>query len=285
MTKILTAALAALLLATPIAASAQDAPPYGDAPAQNQEVAQDVPSYAQVPAQDEQIRGRIVSFDGAYSLQVRDERGFVDNVQLHPGTIINPTGLTLAPGMIVSILGYNSGNYFAANEVDTPYTFDSGVPYYNGHPWDYYGPSISLGFFFGNVGWWHGGYFHGPYVYNGGARYYNNVNVNTIYRGGSYYHGGGYHGGGAPNPAPPYPPHPVNPQPPGNPTHPVNPEPPGYHGSPPTHTSPGTYHGRDYVAPPEHGGYYHSAAPVSHGGGSPGGSHSSGGGGGQHHSR
>ncbi len=45
----------------------------------------------------------------AVHLQVRDEQGYVDNVQLHQGTIINPTGITLEPGMVVSILGYNSG--------------------------------------------------------------------------------------------------------------------------------------------------------------------------------
>jgi len=61
--------------------------------------------------------------------------------------------------MVVSIMGYNAGDYFAANEVDTPYQFYSGIPYYSGHPWNYYGPSISLGFFFGNPGWWHGGGF------------------------------------------------------------------------------------------------------------------------------
>ena len=65
-------------------------------------------------------------------MYVRDVRGYVDNVTLHQGTIINPTGLTLAPGMVVSILGYNAGPFFAANEVDTPYTYTYGVPYYAG---------------------------------------------------------------------------------------------------------------------------------------------------------
>ena len=162
---------AALVLAAPLAARAQD----------------DTPSYAQHIAQDAQIHGRILSFDGAYSLQVRDEKGYVDNVQLHQGTIINPTGLTLAPGMIVSIMGYNAGNAFAANQIDTPYTYTYGVPYYGGHPWNYYGPSFSLGFFFGNPGWWHGGYYGSSYRFNGGARIYDHI-------GGPMYHGGVYHG-------------------------------------------------------------------------------------------
>jgi len=180
-------ALAGLSLLLPIAAQAQD-----------------TPSYATQPyAADQNIHGRIVNFDGGYNLGVRDERGFVDNVQLHPGTVINPTGLTLAPGMVVSIVGYNAGSYFAANEIDTPYQYDSGVPYYAGHPWNYYGPSISLGFFFGNAGWWHGRDFRGGYRYAGGARVYNTVRVNEIYS-----------------------------------------------------RSGGQFHGRDVVAPREHGGYY-----------------------------
>ena len=151
--------------------------------------AQDVPSYAQpAPAGEGQIRGRIASFDGQFAVTVRDERGFDDNVQLHPGTIINPTGITLAPGMVVSILGFNEGSYFSANEVDTPYTYYSGVPYYYGHPWNYYGPSISLGFFFGNPGWWHGSYIYGPHHYYGGVRVYDSVHINNVYRssGGSF---------------------------------------------------------------------------------------------------
>ncbi len=165
------------LLAAPLAANAQiinGPPPNG-------------PSYA-APADnpDAQIRGRILTFDGAYSVQVKDEKGYVDNVQMHQGTIINPTGLTLAPGMVVSIMGYNAGSYFAANEIDTPYTFYAGAPYYAGHPWNYYGPSVSLGFFFGNTGWWHGGGFVGPYHYMSGARVYNNVHVNGFYRGGAF---------------------------------------------------------------------------------------------------
>jgi hypothetical protein len=172
MTRLIAAIIAALFLAAPLAANAQIAPSYAAGPAEDG---------------DANIHGRILSFDGAYSLQVRDEKGYVDNVQLHQGTIINPTGLTLAPGMVVSIMGYNAGDYFAANEVDTPYTFYAGFPYYAGHPWNYYGPSISLGFFFGNPGWWHGGFVGGGgYRFVGGARFYNNVRVNNVYRGGAY---------------------------------------------------------------------------------------------------
>ncbi|HZO92515.1 MAG TPA: hypothetical protein VFB22_02005 [Candidatus Baltobacteraceae bacterium] len=177
----LRAAAAALVIGLPAALGAVSA-------AQ----AQDVPTYAQ-PSQEgeENIHGRIIAFDGAYNLQVRDERGFVDNVQLHQGTIINPTGLTLEPGMIVSILGYNAGPYFAANEVDTPYTYYGGVPWYAGHPWYYYGPSVGLSFFFGNAGWWHGREFGAPYRWVGGARVYHPGTIRGTYHGGAF-HGRNY---------------------------------------------------------------------------------------------
>ncbi len=172
--KSLAALAAAVLIAAPLAAQAQDVPSY----------AAGQPSYA---SGEENVHGRVVAFDGAYSLRVRDERGYVDNVQMHQGTIINPTGITLEPGMIVSIMGYNAGGYLAANEIDTPYTFYGGVPWYGGHPWYYWGPSISLGFFFGNVGWWHGGYFgHGPYRWYGGARVYAPHYVRPLYTGGGF---------------------------------------------------------------------------------------------------
>jgi hypothetical protein len=168
MRRFITALCAGLLLGAPLAARAQD-----------------VPSYA--AAYDEgQIRGRVTNFDGGYNVQVRDDKGYIDAVRLHQGTIINPTGLTLAPGMVVSILGYNAGSYFAANEIDTPYTYYGGFPYYQGRPWNYWGPSVGLTFFFGNTGWWHGNAFGGPFRYNGGVRVYDNVHVNDVYRGGSF---------------------------------------------------------------------------------------------------
>lgn len=173
MIKPLLAALAALTFAVPMAAQAQDMPSY----------AQGQPSYANG---EENVHGRIVSFDGEYALQVRDEQGYIDNVQLHQGTIINPTGLTLQPGMVVSILGYNAGPFLAANEIDTPYSYYGGVPWYGGHPWNYYGPSISLGFFFGNAGWWHGNAFGGGFRYVGGVRVYNNVHFRDVHTGGAY---------------------------------------------------------------------------------------------------
>ncbi len=151
------AALAALIALAPLGAAAQPSPP-------------DTPTYAAPPpsygSTDEVIHGRVSSFDGAYSLQVRDDRGFIDNVQLRQGTVINPTGIRLAPGMQVTIHGVNRGSAFAANVIDTPYQSYGAIPVYPYGPYVYpvypypypvYGfgyPSFSLGLHFG------GGFHH-----------------------------------------------------------------------------------------------------------------------------
>jgi len=107
------AAIALTALITPLGVSAQDVPSYAR------------PAYASA---DETIHGRIRTVDGAFNISVSDDRGFIDSVQLHQGTIINPTGLTLSPGMSVTILGTNAGSAFNANEIDTPYTYDGPLP-------------------------------------------------------------------------------------------------------------------------------------------------------------
>jgi hypothetical protein len=117
-----------------------------------------LPSYA---TGEESIRGRIVAFDGKYGLQIRDERGFVDNVRLHDGTVINPTGLRLSPGQSVTILGHNTGKTFEANQIDTPYAnygaapaFGYGPAYgYYPYPYAYRGyPAFGIGFRSGGFG-------------------------------------------------------------------------------------------------------------------------------------
>ncbi|MFY9646092.1 MAG: hypothetical protein WAK29_12990 [Terriglobales bacterium] len=148
-----------------------------------------------------QIRGVVSSFDGAYALVVRDEQGYLDNIQLHEGTIINPLGITLAPGMVVSVVGFNGGSAIDANEIDTPYVVYGGVPYYEGHPWTYFGAGVALGVFFASADWWHGGYFGGGYRVINGRRYWAHVDRVRLYRGG-YFRGHEYivdvhHGGWA----------------------------------------------------------------------------------------
>ena len=171
--------LAASISLAPLAGAAQEGPP----------------SYAEPDFEGVQrIEGHVASFDGGYRLTVRDERGYVDRVRIHPGTIINPTGITLEPGMVVSIIGENEGSYFSGDEIDTPYTFVNGVPCYRDHAWDYYGAGFALGFFFASSGWWHGGYFHGyPYGWNRGYRVYRVPGraYGGWYGGG---HGSGYRG-------------------------------------------------------------------------------------------
>ena len=124
--------------------------------------AQTSPPYAQ-PSTEQTIRGRITAINGRFNISVRDKNGDIDSVELHRGTIINPTGLTLAVAMRVKVLGYNAGAVFEANEIDTPYTYAGPPP-----PPAYYGP-----------GWWYPGY-----VYGYGPAFGLNVHV-----GGNLYHG------------------------------------------------------------------------------------------------
>jgi hypothetical protein len=131
--RIFAAALGIAAFAAPPAAFAQQTPaaPGAGPP----------PSYARQAANGEEtIHGRIASFDGKYQLSVHDDRGFIDNVNLHQGTVINPTGLSLQPGMAVTIMGYNRGRSFAANEIDTPYASYGYAPAYP------YPVSVGIGF-------------------------------------------------------------------------------------------------------------------------------------------
>jgi len=120
--------------------------------------AQEMPSYARpatsAAAATEIIHGRIASVNGAWRIVVADDRGYNDDVALAQGTIINPTGLTLAPGMTVTIRGYNAGSSFAAIEIDTDYNYNGPAPmaayygpdyWYPGYAYGY-GPAFSLGF-------------------------------------------------------------------------------------------------------------------------------------------
>jgi hypothetical protein len=122
--------------------------------------AQDVPSYATAGA-DQQIHGTISSINDTWNITVADANGYSDSVELHQGTIINPTGLTLEAGMNVTIDGYADGSNFDATEIDTPYQYDGPAPvavYYGPGAWypGYaygWGPSFSLFFDFGSRSW------------------------------------------------------------------------------------------------------------------------------------
>jgi hypothetical protein len=61
-----------------------------------------------------ELTGVVASF-GGYNLQLRNGTA----VSLHQGTVINPTGTTLAPGMRIAIRGSrNSAGGFNADEID-----------------------------------------------------------------------------------------------------------------------------------------------------------------------
>lgn len=113
-----------------------------------------LPAIASAQALPEgEIQGTVASINDTFNISVDDNRGSMDNIELHQGTIINPTGLTLEPGMAVTILGYGDGNQFDANEIDTPYSYGGAAPtpayygpgfWYPGFAYGY-GPSFSLG--------------------------------------------------------------------------------------------------------------------------------------------
>ncbi len=113
------------------------------------------PSYAhKAPYHVYVIKGVITSFNGRYDLLVRDKHHYIDNVRLHQGTVINPTGVTLAPGMHVTIYGEPNGNRFDANIINTPYRYLPVAVYpgpYWGWGWGWGGP-------WGPAGFWAPGY-------------------------------------------------------------------------------------------------------------------------------
>jgi hypothetical protein len=102
------------------------------------------PSYA---VHEDTIHGTVSHFDGQYTMYINDDRGFMDRISLHPGTVINPTGIRLESGFAVTIIGHPAGDSFIANEIDTPYQYYYGHRYGYGYP--YYGPAIGVGFGFG----------------------------------------------------------------------------------------------------------------------------------------
>jgi len=69
---------------------------------------------------EQTIHGMIESINGKFNLTVREGRVGLDGVTMHRGTIINPTGLQLKPGMRVTIAGHADGGAFAADEIDAP---------------------------------------------------------------------------------------------------------------------------------------------------------------------
>jgi plastocyanin len=142
-----------------------------------------LPSYA--AGKPATIRGQISSVGGKYDLFVRDDRGYIDHVVLHNGTVINPTGLELAAGETVTIMGQSAGHVVQADEIDTPYSDEQSNGYDNSQDGYQYGVGYSGGYAYPyGCGYGYPGY--GASIYFGGG-----------YGGGGYYgHGGGYYGHG-----------------------------------------------------------------------------------------
>jgi hypothetical protein len=72
---------------------------------------------------DQTLHGVITSVDGHYDLMMRDDRSVTDDVMLHKGTIIDPKGLQLQPGMQVTIAGHSRGGTFDASHIDAPHAY------------------------------------------------------------------------------------------------------------------------------------------------------------------
>jgi hypothetical protein len=145
------AGAAIVFAATTLAASAQPVPPYAAGPqGPPPGPPGPPPSYAQNP--EPTILGIVARIDGKYQIHVRDRKGYLDNVVLHQGTIINPTGFPLEPGERVAIVGHPAGGAFEANEIDIP-AVAVARPWRYGYPGPFYG---SVGFGYGRWGGWRG---------------------------------------------------------------------------------------------------------------------------------
>jgi hypothetical protein len=66
------------------------------------------------------IQGVIKTINGRYGLTVTDNGGGLEGVTMHQGTIINRSGLRLATGMLLIIVGHRDGSTFDANKIDAP---------------------------------------------------------------------------------------------------------------------------------------------------------------------
>ncbi len=179
--------------------------------------AQSYPSYS--TASQQTIKGSVTGFNGAYTVYLQDDKGYGDNVELHDGTVINPTGIKLQEGMRVTIYGYANGSVFSAYRIDVAAPayygnsgygggygsggyggyggygyggYGYGYPYYGYGGYPGWGIGIGLGW---GWPWWGGGYWPGYYGYPYGGYPYP-VYIN---RGGGRFFRGGVHGGvGAP---------------------------------------------------------------------------------------
>lgn len=93
--------LAALALGSALlGGTAAYAQPYGPPPGPG--------PFAETFTSPHRLRAIVTEFSGGYNMMVRVHENFI-HVNLHQGTIIHPTGLTLHRGMLVRVEGYYNG--------------------------------------------------------------------------------------------------------------------------------------------------------------------------------
>ena len=97
-----------------------------------------------------QVQGTIAQIVGKYDIRVKTTRGDLQDVTLQRGTIINPTGMTLRPGIRVIVRGTATANSIAAKQIDTPFHREaSPVAEVGAYPGGTFGP---YGFGLGDAG-------------------------------------------------------------------------------------------------------------------------------------
>ena len=73
-----------------------------------------------------EVRGAVISSVQGSSFNLRNGM----TIFMHDGTVINPTGTTLEPGMVITVIGDDNGNgTINANEVDVRGTAPAGAAY------------------------------------------------------------------------------------------------------------------------------------------------------------
>jgi hypothetical protein len=79
-------------------------------------LSQTVPYYAPYGYDAHDVRGTVSYFSG-YVMTINTRKGQIE-VQLHRGTVINPLGMTIRPGMHVTVHGdWSTNGWFYANRI------------------------------------------------------------------------------------------------------------------------------------------------------------------------
>lgn len=100
-----------------------------------------IASAAEVAVAQTQLQGTITEIVGKYDVRVKTARGNIADVTLRQGTIINPSGMTLRPGVRVTVLGSGNADSFAAAQIDTPFHIEnSPIAQFGAYPGGTYGP-------------------------------------------------------------------------------------------------------------------------------------------------